>query len=70
MTQINQNQKKNIPDTSRFVKKTDYNAKITEIEGKMPTISGLATNAALSAVENQKPKKIKSTYMLKINLKN
>ena len=67
MTQINQNQKENIPDTSRFVKKTDYNAKITEIEGKMPSISGLATNAALSAVENQKTKKIKSTYMLKMN---
>ena len=67
MTQINQNQKENIPDTGRFVKKTDYNAKITEIEGKMPSISGLATNAALSAVENQKTKKIKSTYMLKMN---
>ena len=33
----------------------------------MPSISGLATNAALSAVENQKTKKIKSTYMLKMN---
>ena len=30
-----------------FVKKTDYNAKITEIEGKIPSISGSATNAEL-----------------------
>ena len=54
MTQINQNQKKKIPDTSGLVRKTDYNAKITEIEGKI-SISGLATNAALSAVENKMP---------------
>ena len=33
-----------IPDTSGLIK-TDYNAKITEIEGKTPNISGLATNA-------------------------
>ena len=39
-----------IPDTSSFVKKTDYNAKITEIESRIPSISGLATNAALTAV--------------------
>ena len=36
-------------------KKTDYNAKITEIEGKIPTIGGLATNAALTAVEIKIP---------------
>ena len=35
--------------------KTDYNAKITEIEGKIPRISDLATNAALTAVENKIP---------------
>ena len=35
--------------------KTDYNAKITEIEGKIPSISDLATNAALTAVENKIP---------------
>ena len=28
--------------------KTDYNAKITEIESKIPSISGLATNVALT----------------------
>ena len=44
-----------IPDTSGLVKKTDYNAKITEIEGKIRSTSGLATNAALTAVENKIP---------------
>ena len=39
--------------TSDLVKKTNYNAKITEIEGKIPSISGLATNAQLTAVENK-----------------
>ena len=37
-----------IPDTSGLVKKLYYNAKITEIENKMR--SGLATNAALTAI--------------------
>ena len=34
---------------------TDYNAKITEIESKIPSVSGLATNSALNAVENKIP---------------
>ena len=34
---------------------TDYNAKITEIESKIPSISGLATNSALTTVENKIP---------------
>ena len=42
-------------DTSAFVTKTDYSSKITEIEGKMPSISGLATISALTAVENKTP---------------
>ena len=42
-----------IPDTSGLVKKTDYNAKVTE--GKIPSISGLSTNAALAAVEYKTP---------------
>ena len=46
---------KNISDTSGLVKKTDYNPKISEIEGKIPSISGLATNYALTAVENKIP---------------
>ena len=37
------------------MKKTDYNGKITEIEGKRSSISGLATNTALTAVENKIP---------------
>ena len=42
-----------IRDTSGLVKKTDYNVKITEIEGKIPIISRLATNAALTTVEKK-----------------
>ena len=37
-------------DTSRHVKKLDYNATITEIKIKTPIIKGLAANAALTAV--------------------
>ena len=44
-----------ISDTIGPAKKADYNAKITEIEGKIPSISGLATNAALITVENKIP---------------
>ena len=39
-----------------LLKKTDYNIKIIEIEGKIPSISGLAKNAALTPVENKIPK--------------
>ena len=35
--------------------KKHYNNKITEIENKIPSISGLATNVALMAVENKTP---------------
>ena len=38
-----------------LLRKTDYNAKIIEIEGKIPNITGLATTAALTAVENEIP---------------
>ena len=38
-----------------MVKKTNFNTKITEIEGKIPNISGLATTSALTAVENKIP---------------
>ena len=61
MTQINQIQKKKlvmqtgIPNTSGLVKKRDYNAKITEIESKIHSISGLATTYVLNAVENKIP---------------
>ena len=46
---------KKIPDTSGLVKKTDYNSKNRKIEGKILSISGLATNSALAAVENKIP---------------
>ena len=36
--------KNKVPDTSGLVKKTDYNAKITEIEGKIQSISGCIIN--------------------------
>ena len=48
---------KRIPDISGLVKKkTNYNAKISEMEGKLPSISDLAiTITALAAVENKIP---------------
>ena len=46
---------KRIPNASKLVKKTDYNAKICEIENKIPSIGGLATNSAPTAVENKIP---------------
>ena len=46
---------KKIPDVTSLVKKTDFNAKDIEIEGKIPSVSGLATSSALTAVENKIP---------------
>ena len=46
---------KKIPDVSNVVKKIDLNSKISEVEGKIPSISGLATNSELTAVENKIP---------------
>ena len=46
-------EKVNAIDTSKLVNKTDYNAKIKYIEDKIPTVTKLATTAALSAVENK-----------------
>ena len=47
---------KNIPGTIGLVKKkTDLNAKITELQSKIPIITGLATNSALTAIENKIP---------------
>ena len=43
-----------IPDTSRL-KKTGYRPKTSKIENKIPSICGLATNSALTAVENKVP---------------
>ena len=51
-----------IPDASGLVKNTDCNVKITEIEGiKIPSISGLATNAAWTVVGNKIPSSL-NTY--------
>ena len=36
-----------------LLKKTDYNDKITEIEGRIPDISSLATKTAITTVENE-----------------
>ena len=38
-----------------LLKKTDCNAQISEIESKIPSISGLATTIALTAFENKIP---------------
>ena len=38
-----------------LLKKTDFDSKLTEVEGKIPNISGLATNSSLTAVENKIP---------------
>ena len=38
-----------------WLKKRDFNIKVTEIEGKIPSIAGLATNSELTAVENKIP---------------
>ena len=49
-------QTEKIPGTSGLVKKkTDWNTKISEIESKIPSISGSATSSALTAVENKIP---------------
>ena len=46
---------KKIADVTSFVKKTDFDSKITEVEGKIPNISGLATNSSLTVVDNKIP---------------
>ena len=38
-----------------MVTKTDFNTKVTETEGKISSINGLATNSELTAVENKIP---------------
>ena len=43
---------KEISDTSELVKNLDHHAKIIEIKHKIPSMSGLGTNATLTGVEN------------------
>ena len=38
-----------------MLKKADYDAKLTELEYKIPDVSILATKTALTAVENKIP---------------
>ena len=38
-----------------LVKKTDYDPKITDIEGETPDVSNLATKTALTDVKNKIP---------------
>ena len=38
-----------------MLKKSDYNTKVSEIEGKILSITSLATTSALTAVENKTP---------------
>ena len=45
---------KRIPDTSELFKKTNHMQKVSKTESKIPSISGLATNSALTVVENKK----------------
>ena len=54
MMQIKQLENK-IPDTSGLVKKTDYNTKITKIEGKIPNVRNFVAKTALTTVENKIP---------------
>ena len=35
--------------------KTDFNSKISDVEGKIPSINGLATTSALTAIEIKIP---------------
>ena len=49
--------------------KKDYNAKITEIESKIPSISGSATTAVLTAVENKIPNVINQVKKADCNAK-
>ena len=59
---------KKIPDISGLVKKkTNFNTKVTEIEGKIPNINGLATGSELTAVKNKIPDVSSLDYNTKIS---
>ena len=46
---------KKLRDSTGLIKKTNFTAKISELEGKIHSINGLATSSALTAVENKIP---------------
>ena len=62
--------KVNVIDTSKLVNKTDYNSKIKDTEGKIPSITNLATTAALTAVEYKIPNVSNLVKKNQIMLKN
>ena len=47
--------KKAVINYSKFVSKTDYDAKIKDIDDKIPSITNLATTTALISFENKIP---------------
>ena len=47
-----------IPDITNLATKTTLNAKINEVKGEIPSITYLASNTALTDVENKIPKVI------------
>ena len=47
--------KVNAIDTNKLVNKTDYDAKIKDIEDEIPSITDLATTGALTAVKKKIP---------------
>ena len=48
-------QKKRLLILVGLLKETNYNAKISDIEIKIPSIGGLDTTSSLTAVENKMP---------------
>ena len=55
--------------TNEVVEKTDYNAKITEIENIIPNIYNLATETALNTIENKIPDTSKLVKKVDYNTK-
>ena len=55
-TRLRISQKKS--NTRKLVKKTDHKTKITDIENKIPSVTGLVTTAALNTVVTKIKKKI------------
>ena len=74
MIQTNQ-KKKSVIETKKFLvlvdllKKLNYNAKITEIENKIASISGLAITTTLTEVENKIPNVSNLTTKIDYNTK-
>ena len=62
---------KKVPDTTDLAKKADLNAKVIEIDNKIPSMTTLATNSALTAAEIKIPDGIglvkKTDYDTKIS---